>query len=96
MKTREELEKMFDETFWDLWKVDLYNEEWKPIWYKNNTDEVKQFIFETIIPEVLKSIIKDLLKDSMYWEEENNPYWYCDDLDKYIKQKAKELYWIDL
>lgn len=93
MKTREELEKMFDETFWDLWNID-FNDDWNNNTYI--TDEVKQFIFETIMPEVLKSVIKDLLKDSMYWEEENNPYWYCDDLDKYIKQKAKELYWIDL
>lgn len=90
---REILEKMFDEEF-DLWTTLVQNNFWEH--RVNNNNEVKEFIFDTIIPEVLKSVIKDLLKDSMYWEEENNPYWYCDDLDKYIKQKAKEIYWIDL
>lgn len=83
---KKQLEKIFDEKYLKLyWNNDEYG-----------CMAIKQFIFENIVPEVLKSVIKDLLKDSMYWEEENNPYWYCDDLDKYIKQKAKELYWIDL
>ena len=60
---KKELEKIFDETFWDLWKTDVYNEEWEPLWYINNNDEVKQFIFETIILEVLKSVISHFDED---------------------------------
>jgi hypothetical protein len=41
---------------------------------------IKEFIFETIIPEVLKDLIE--------WN------YYISDV--YIKQKTKELYWITL
>ncbi len=75
MKTREELEKMFDEKFGCI------------IWNQTEIDQINDFIFETIIVEVLKSILK-----------ENNKYNqnYVNDFNKSIKQKAKELYWIDL
>jgi len=78
--TREELEKMFDEEF-DLWKIDIYNEQWIAIWYENNNKKVKQFIFETIIPEVLKSMLAD------------NPWFIW---NSRIKQQAKKLYKITL
>ena len=93
---KEELEKMFDETFWDLWKTDVYNEEWEPLWYINNNDEVKQFIFETIIPEVLYNLIEDENLDKMLYTTDRNFYdWYLEKIED-IKQKAKELYNIDL
>lgn len=91
MKTRQELEKMFDEKFWDLWSIDFNND-----WNNNTyiTDDVKLFIFETIIPEVLKSVTieidwnwsNDFSKSKVSWNY----------IIKDIKQKAKELYWIDL
>jgi len=46
---REELEKMFDEVF-------------EEAYYRNHTHlkyDVKQFIFDTIIPEVLKNVIPE-------------------------------------
>lgn len=69
---REELEKMFDEVF-------------EGAYYRNHTHleyELKEFIFDTIIPEVLRKI------------SPRTDYWFCD--KNQIKQKAKELYWIDL
>ena len=89
MKTREELEKMFDEEFWELYHlIDVEEYWWKEalMW-----DEVKQFIFKTIIPEILKSIREE------YWSFDNW-CWCCSTtiLGTEIRQKAKELYWIDL
>ena len=74
---REELEKMFDDKF-PLERSQIWD--WKVFQRTPSPEAVKQFIFETIIPEVLKSVTD---KCSSY------------DLD-YIKFKAKELYWIDL
>lgn len=82
MKTREELEKMFDEEIKSI-TMD-YDDNWNPLLYNpNNT--LKQFIFETIIPEILKNIIP--------WDNIDTAYYFTKD---WIKQKAKELYWIDL
>ena len=81
---KEELEKMFDYNFG-------HDNEDLPI--------IKQFIFETIIPEVLKSVMDDEVKNIC--SKEINPilHW-CDLWWNYvlqnIKQKAKELYNITL
>lgn len=79
--TREELEKMFDEYF-----------EWKDEIEIINNIYIKQFIFETIIPEVLKSI---LLNEKHTDDNSEFDWWYNRCIDD-IKQKAKELYWITL
>jgi len=76
MTNREELEKMFDEKINTLW----YNAEK----YIEHNERLKKIFFETIIPEVLKSIIP--------WD--NNLSWQLN-ID-YIKRKAKELYNIKL
>ena len=84
MKTREELEKMFDEKFSIICEnMPIVSWDWK--FYELN--DIKQFIFETLIPKVLKSIIPNY----------DVEYFYETDFARvYIKQKAKELYWIDL
>ena len=68
---KEQLEKMFDENF----ASSIDNE-----YYTQHLNFIKEFIFETIIPEVLKDLIE--------WN------YYISDV--YIKQKTKELYWITL
>ena len=100
---REQLEKMFDEKFChkiDKWFIDY---DWTSSYteLKNWIDEkkLKQFIFETIIPEVLKSVMDDEVKNIC--SKEINPilHW-CDlwwnEILQNIKQKAKELYNITL
>ena len=72
------IEKMFDENF--LSKIDNQD-------YIVHTNFIKEFIFETLIPEVLKSMLKD---DDKFNQR------YVNDFNKWIKKKAKELYWIDL
>lgn len=76
---KEELEKIINDRFPSIESIER---EWISI--------LNKFIFETIIPEVLKSIIwKEKSDDSLYWKIYNR------DL-KWRKQKAKQLYWIDL
>jgi len=84
------LEEMFDEKLKDI-TID-YDDYWNPLIYNWNNNIIN-FIFETIIPEVLKSILEtnwersnDFTKSKISWN-----YIFKD-----IKQKAKELYWIDL
>ncbi len=79
---KEQLEKMFDEKYWNE-----LNDRWNLDWLRN---ELKQFIFSTIIPEVLKSITLVKREETNHIDLAFNNYW------KYIKQQAKELYWIDL
>ena len=90
MKTREELEKMFDEEIKSI-TMD-YDDNWNPLLYNpNNT--LKQFIFETIIPKILKSVIyknERIPSNNMNYLE-----WYTNCQDE-IKQKAKEFYNINL
>ena len=76
------IEEMFDKAF--NWEI-LIND-----WYQTLpiTDDIKTFLFETIIPEVLKSIIEDNSNTA-------NIYWEVQSIEQ-NKQKAKELYWIDL
>ena len=62
MKTREELEKMFEEK---VTSTRVYDEYWTEI-----TDEVKQFIFNDFITTVLKDILP---KEKLYilkWYDE--------------------------
>lgn len=79
---REELENEFEKEFSDIEKL-------LRKFSDQDLDDIKTYIFDTIIPEVLKSIIDKIDKDSekskMYWLTTND-----------IKQKAKEQFWIDL
>jgi len=84
---REELEKMFDEVF-------------EEAYYRNHTHlkyDVKQFIFDTIIPEVLKNVIPEYKWSTQTKDDEINlmRYWHTDCIND-MKQKAKELYNINL
>ena len=67
---RRQLEKMFDEEF-DLWTTLVQNNFWEH--RVNNNNEVKDFIFDTIIPEVLKSVIT---KELVFDEKEENDDWF--------------------
>lgn len=83
---KEYLEKMFDKEFFNL--EQHWN--WK---YEYVDSELKQFIFEIIIPEVLNNIWEELFwLDFQFWKESISRNEYVERL----KQKAKELYWIDL
>lgn len=81
--TKQELEKMFDdkfiEQFGDIRCV-------SPI---STIPEIKQFIFETIIPEVISS----LRIPNTEWKYNNN---YKNLINDYIKSQAKEFYDLDL
>ncbi len=78
--TREELEKMLED---NVTSMRIYDE------YRNEiTDEIKNFIFETIITEVLKSVINKSKTFNIHW---------CDYLDfELVKEEAKEKFWITL
>jgi hypothetical protein len=69
----------------------MNREEMEKMFYEkftwDNLYEVKQFIFETIIPEVLKGMLKE---DNKFHQT------YVNDFNKWIKQKVKELYNITL
>ena len=84
-----ELEQMFDNKF-NIHYLRIFREDYEII------SDVKEFMFDTIIPEILKSVIPDL-KDTQTNDEWINMmrYWNNDCIYE-IKQKAKELYWIDL
>lgn len=89
---KEQLEKMFDEKF--KLKQERYN-----IYLHEDFNDIKQFIFSTMIVEVLKSILPDMEKPKL-WSENQDLYiayanWYNKSMND-IKQKAKQLYWIDL
>ena len=87
---REELEKMFDEIFSNLYEEEDYMD-WS-IWNNEKTDEVKQFIFDTITLKVLKSVIP---KEEVDYTNDSYSAWYNRSIF-IIKQKAKELYNINL
>lgn len=88
---KEEIEQMFDE-FIRNWRYDLSHCE---------RDEIKKYLFETIIPEVLKSVIPKFDNLDRVWRDRSFTHqtsiivWEQQYLEK-IKQKAKQLYWIDL
>lgn len=93
--TREELEKMFDKKF-PFTDIHYSNE---PMWWKYEVpfpSEAKQFIFETIIPEVLKSVIPEENEWYLINFEEDNKYALENIIIQNIKQKAKENFNIDL
>ena len=73
---RTDLEKMFDDEFILCQFIEPF---WDDDW-ENVNEEVKQFIFDKLLPEVLKEILP----------EEHH---YCNCIDD-IKRKAKEL-WIN-
>lgn len=77
---REELEKMINNEDLILW----------------NWQSLKQFIFDTIIPEVLKSVLLDENKE--YMKEYFNAYYIeaRENIKFDIKTKAKEQFNIDL
>jgi len=91
--TREQLEKMFDEEIKSI-TMD-YDDNWNPLLYNpNNT--LKQFIFETIIPEVLKSVIEDENLSNLNDSERMLYKWYKRNIKKIVSVRAKELYNINL
>ena len=74
---REELEKMFDEK---VTSMRIYDE------YRNEiTDDIKKFIFNELIFEVLNSVLPK-------WNKQT----YISTYENYIKPKIKELYNINL
>lgn len=86
---KQELEKMFDEMFQDEVVEERYDEVNK-LFIKTTTAKyngVKDFIFEKVIPEVLRNVC------DYEWKEKSKAEWI-----KYatIEQKAKELYDIEL
>lgn len=89
---REELEKMFDEEFGKLYSEQhLENAKlWVGMTPYPRNEELKAYLFETIIEEVLKSVIPN--KTEIFWQYEEDYNICIDD----IKQKAKSLYWIIL
>ena len=87
MKTREQLEKMFDENF----ASSIDNE-----YYTQHLNFIKEFIFETIMPEVLNSVIPNYVDTNTKDELLNDMRWWHNNCIDEIKQKAKELYWITL
>ena len=76
MKTKKELEELFDK---QVTCMRIFDEYWKEL-----TIEVNKFIFDTIIPEVVRSMDPDL-----YTREDYNYHLI-------YQKKAKELYNIDL
>ena len=80
------IEKMFDKAY----LITDWGENWEL-----DRVKVKDFIFETIIPEVIKGI----LVEKLWWHTDDlmSAYWsWYDNCIDNIKNKAKELYWIDL
>ena len=89
--TREELLKNLKEKFKYNFNTDKVS--WEDKLKLNSTSEINSFIFEIIIPEVLKSVI--YRNESIQSKNMNYLLWYTDCQDE-LKQKAKELYWIYL
>lgn len=96
--TREELEKMFDKKFVnkiDKWFSDYdWTDRYTELKNWIDVKDIKIFIFETIIPELLKNVIPEennwsyALYDS-WWND-------CINWNKWMKQKIKEKFWINL
>lgn len=79
---KEELIKMFDEK--DLVYSDIQRK------------EIKSFIFETIIPEVLKSVIYSEGEMKMFKLVNEKQFLWLNFYHENLKQKAKEQFWIEL
>lgn len=83
---KKELEQMFFEKF-DI------NSEWTSFWMEDYT----KFIFETIIPEVLNSIIYSANEMKTFKMVVNEKYFlWLNFYDENLKQRAKEKFWINL
>lgn len=81
---REELEKDFDEKFFvNNWNIPV-----------NEYVEIKNHIFNELIPEVLKSVIPELQNTQTNDDEINMMRYWSNDCIHYIKQKAKEFWFI--
>jgi hypothetical protein len=78
---KEELEKMFNERFIVNQNIGNWN-------FVNINKQCFDFIFETIIPEVLKSVMPNYV---ISWIQEE-----FDMHSPIIKKKVKDLYWITL
>lgn len=89
MKTIEELEKMFDE-FWEDWTY------WD--WSKCEIDRwiMFDFISNTIIPEVLKSVLPKYKDTHTKDDEINSIRRGNNNCIEEVKENFKKLYWIDL
>jgi hypothetical protein len=102
---KEILEKMFDERFLNLYEEKTHMDCSR--WYFETKNEVKQFILETIIPELLKNINKWNYKEEFNLEFNNliKLKWiWTDDIYSFMHnffrlkqlEKAKEQFNIDL
>ena len=76
---KEQLEKMFDKEFYQKWMWSLEIAK---------LAQQKLFIFNEVIPEVLKNLLPQ-------YKTLNRNIWHDFAIDK-IKQKAKENFWIEL
>ena len=85
---KEMIEKMYDEQV--SWMI-IYDENWDEI-----TDTIKYFIFDTIIPEVLESVIYSENEMKMFKMVNEKQFLWLKFYDENLKQKVKELYWINL
>ena len=83
---REELIKMFNDKFKELWIQSDLHQRWV----------LRDFIFDTIIPEVLRSIIPELQNTQTNDDEINSMRYWSNDCIYFIKQISKELYNINL
>lgn len=86
---REELEKMFDNQ--NFYEISYRSWEWYV-----DFEQIKSYIFNTIIVEVLKSVIPELQNTQTNDYQINDMRYWSNDCIHYIKQKAKEQFWIDL
>lgn len=87
---RQELEKMFDGMFFYNFG-NIYKEETVESKH-SQCNKIKEFIFDTVIPEVLKNVLGyELQLQSGNKDHENFEKGVCF-LENNIKQKAKELY----
>ena len=81
---KQELEKLFEERFFiKNWNIPI-----------KEYVEIKQFIFENIIPEVLKIVIPE--ENNWSYALYDSGWNDCIFWNKWIIQKAKEQFWIDL
>jgi len=94
---KQEIEKRFDEEFGDIaaWqRIDGIREGNNGIYYPKS--EIKNFIFNEIIPEVLKSVLPEKQPTNMKCEIERA--YNCGEnlCRERVQNRAKELYNIDL
>ena len=93
---RQELEKMFDENFIGTknFKLDLEVVNINTHKISTYREKLKDFIFNTVIPEVLKSVIPEL-KGNMNYLEDNYEAGYNHSIDD-TEIATRKLYGIEL